>query len=177
MSSSLEDRLKLTHTTDVIGKINQKSRIRWLYRFVFAVVFLALATLLVASANGYMYNPKTRSFEQTGIISLIVSDPPYTLVLDGQSRIVKKKEIRVGNLFSGLHTVKLAKDGYFAWEKSDRLNPGQAIVYTEIRLFRSNSQPLPATEDQKTELLNRSKSNGNDDLDVRGQEIWVRPVT
>ncbi len=156
----------------------RKHPVRWLYRFVFGCVFIFLATLLVASANGIMYNVKTRSFESTGLVALFVDNPPYTLTIDGDVREVRSKEIKIANIFPGFHTIELKKDGYFTWTKTDYLNPGQAIIHPGIRLFQDNPIIAVASSVQKLQLqAARVTPKRDSELDVRGQEIWVKPIT
>lgn len=155
--------------------IGRKNPIRWLYRLIFGCLFLILAAFLVASANGVMYNPKTKSFETTGIIALLTTDPPYTLIVDGVKTKIGKKEIKITNLFSGLHSVVLEKDGYYSWSTIDNIQPGFTTIHSGIRLFLRDYKPLPATPGQIEEITDQSPAKETD-LDIRSNEIWVKPV-
>lgn len=155
--------------------IGRKNPIRWLYRLIFGCLFLILATLLVASANGVMYNPKTKSFETTGIIALLTTDPPYTLIVDGVKTKTGKKEKKITNLFTGLHSVVLEKEGYYSWSTIDNVRPGFTTIHNGIRLFLQDSQPVAASQDQINALQNQVLEIETD-LDIRSNEIWAKPL-
>lgn len=156
----------------------KKNPFRWVYRFFFAILFFGLASLLIASSNGIMYNPKSQTFESTGLIAIVADNPPITLTVDGVSQTSKDSEVKVANLFAGLHTVEVSKPGYFTWQKVDTVRPGQAIVHNGVRLFMKEPVIRLASTAQKAALVeNMAGSKSESDFDIRGNELWVKPIT
>lgn len=156
----------------------RKHPIRWLYRLISAVLFSLLATILVASANGYQFNFESRTFQSTGVIAVTVQQAPVSIALNDKKFVVTDKVSKFANLFPGYYSIKIEKDGYYPWVKNQYLIAGQATSYPFVRLFLADPTPLPATESEMLSfVVATSREVEHDDLDIRGNEVWVKPVT
>lgn len=145
-------------------------------RTVIVVLFLTSATLVIAYANGYVFDLQTRRLEHTGIINLTVKQMPVTVVVNGKKKAYKRSPINLSYLFPGDYTVEVQKEGYFTWSKVMHVPSGQVIINPFIKLFYAQSAQADATEAEIEFLTSRVKPVLVTDLDVRGNEIWVKPI-
>lgn len=135
---------------------------RFLY-CLFILLFLGAAMVVLYVAGGYRYDWRQRTFYQPGLIVLGVAPRPTGVTVDGQPAKNSGDPIRLGPLASGIHTVRLERDGYRPWEARVMVNDGQATTMSDIRLFRQ-AEPIehgqnirwfvPATGTTKIALVN-----------------------
>jgi hypothetical protein len=145
-------------------------------RVVLVVLYLVSATLIIAYANGYVFDLSTQRLEHTGIINLTVKQMPVAVVVNGKKKLYKRTPINLSYLFPGDYTVEIQKDGYFTWSKVMHVPSGQVVINPFIKLFYTKSPPTPASQNDIDFLTSRVKPAIVTDLDVRGNEIWVKPV-
>jgi len=148
-----------------------------LIRLLAALLFVFLSGVIIASSHGYVYNPETSHFDETGLISVMVKQTPVTVTFNGEKKVHTKTSIKIPYVLPGRDTLIVEKDGYFRWEKSLSIHPGEIYVNQSLVLFLKDGETNPATEDQIRELERVQKLPGTDqELDVRDREIWVRPI-
>lgn len=146
-------------------------------RTILVLAFLTVSGIVIASANGYLFNPGSFSFEQTGIINLEVEPSLVDVSVNGKKKSYAKDYINLVYLLPGTYEVEVEKAGYFTWSKIFHLTGGEAVVNPWVTLFLSDSQGGPASSDQAAKLESDSAVKPvYPDLDVRGNELWVKPI-
>lgn len=147
------------------------------FRTVLVLGFLAVSGIVIASANGYLFNPGSLSFEQTGIINLEVEPPVVDVSVNGRKKSYAKDYINLVYLLPETYEIVVEKNGYFPWSKVYELTGGEAAINPWVSLFLTESHGLPATPDQIAKLTADTIEQPNyPDLDVRGHELWVKPI-
>ncbi len=102
----------------------------WLY----ALVFLTVAPILILYTAGYTYNLKKRAIERNGV--LIVDGLPKAarISIDGVDT-GKTTPYTFQTLSPGWHTITVEKEGYSSWEKQLTIHPEQVTFANNIRLW------------------------------------------
>ncbi len=147
-----------------------------LSHLVYTLVFLLLSSLIIVGANGYRYNYRTNSFVQTGIISLDVEPTKVTAKLDGVAAKKERTPVKFSYVLPGSHVVEVSKSGYMSWARTLYVNSNEAVIFPFVILFLENGNIQPATESQITLVQSRAEAAPDDDYDIRGNEIWVKPI-
>ncbi len=113
----------------------------WLY----ALVFLTVAPILILYTAGYTYNLKKRIVERNGV--LIVDSLPKAarISIDGIDT-GKTTPYTFQTLSPGGHTVTVEKDGYSSWEKQLTVNPEQVTFANDARLWATREPSLVLKE-------------------------------
>jgi PEGA domain-containing protein len=144
---------------------------------LFVAIFILLALALVTSANGYLLNRNTFTLEETGIINLTVHPVPANISLNGKTKEYTKSDIGLSYLKPGRYSVVVSKPGYTSWSKNVNLMPLQVDLNPFVTLFLAHANPRTATEAERN-LLTTQEANplSFDDLDVRANEIWTKPI-
>ncbi len=145
---------------------------------LFALLFVGLAAIVVANANGYIFNRHTLRFESTGIITFNVNQPSVTVAVNGKKKTYKKPVINLSYLFPGRYTVEISKTDYLSWTRSFTVYPREVINNPSIFLFLTNGRTQTATPEQTAFLQQYGQNINKDtlDLDVRGDELWTKPI-
>lgn len=109
--------------------------------WLFALVFVVVAPILVFYTAGYRINPKKISIERNGTL-LIDSEPAGARIfLNGQQqRPVTAATIQ--DVVPGPYTVKLELDGFVSWEKTLDVRSEQATFADHVRLWRLGETEL-----------------------------------
>jgi hypothetical protein len=155
----------------------QRTVVSFFAQAVIVLLFLLISTAVIVSANGYYFNQNTFRFEETGVITLDVKNVPVTVRLDDVAKDYTREEIPLPYLLPGQYTVAIEKAGYFPWTKTFQLQAGEAVTNPWIVLFPSNTLSKIATPEQKAQLAEDTSSKADyTDMDVRGNELWVKPV-
>lgn len=116
--------------------------------------FLFLSILLIAKASGLVFNFKAKTIEKTGLI-VVTSNPKNAyLYLNGeyQSQTPAKLEY----LLPGLYQIRVEKEGYHTWEKTEKLEAGKYIK-EEALLFLKNPEISTVTNDEAEPLFEQNK--------------------
>ncbi len=114
--------------------------------FVFcAVLFFTIAPIIILHTAGFRYSADAKKIIQTGII--YVTAKPFEgikIFLDGRevkenliSRGVINKKYILNNLIPKSYDIKIAKEGFWAWEKKLAVSGG-LITYAEPLLLPLN---------------------------------------
>lgn len=147
-------------------------------RFTFFAVFFASALFLVASANGYYFNLEEKRFAPTGLINLTIEQTPVTVSVNGKTKVYKRTPINLSYLLPDRYDVAVIKEGYNTWRKTFDVHTGSVEINPFITLFLSEGDVAPATEAQINNLNEFTATPPTfDDMDVRANEIWVKPLS
>ena len=132
-------------------------RIRTGIFFAFITIFIIATGLISLSASGYRFNPSwppqfNRLLIKTGM--LIVSSLPSganvylndELLIASTSKLWSDKylntEAKIKNLLPGEYLLRLERDGYWTWEKTISIQPGQTNHVLNVNLFRTDQPQL-----------------------------------
>jgi hypothetical protein len=146
-------------------------------RTIIVLSFLTVSGIVIASANGYLFNPDSLSFEQTGIINIDVKPSLVEVSVNSKKNTYVKDNINLVNLVPGTYSLEITKVGYMPWSKTLELAAGEAAIFPWVTLFVIDEKRVPATLEQVTRFESQTVSDVEyPDLDVRGSELWVKPV-
>lgn len=154
--------------------INASTR-QVLFYIVIVVLFVVTSTFIVAVTNGYLFNTNLRRFEKTGIISLATKQPPVEVKINGKVKVYKKSPITLSYLLPGYYDVEVKKDGYLPWSKTVYVHSGEVVSNPSVVLILAESSPSLADERQIAILRSQVPAREMD-FDIRGTEIWVKPI-
>lgn len=147
-----------------------------LSHLVYTLVFLILSSLIIIGANGYRYNYRTNSFVQTGIISVDVEPSRVVAKLDGVLSKRTKTPIKFSYILPGSHVVEISKPGYMPWARTVYVNSNEAVIFPFVVLFLQDGNIQPASQSQVALVEARATAEPDPDFDIRGNEIWVKPI-
>ncbi len=145
-----------------------------LSRVSFIVIFLILSSFIIMLANGYTYNWANYSFQHTAIISLNTKPEKVTASINGKKKTFTHSPIKFAYLAPGNYYIEAQKPGYASWSKTVAVRSGEAVSFPYVILFLNSTEAHQASI-QAADLL-VSRVPDTTDLDVRGNEIWVRPL-
>lgn len=112
---------------------------RRLLPWLFFIIFLLVAPILIFYTAGYRYNFKKNKLERNG--TLLISSVPRgaSVFLDGQV-LHGSTPVTFQNVSPGWHTLRLEKPSYRAWEKSVEVRSEQVTFAEDIQLWK-NTEP------------------------------------
>lgn len=106
----------------------------------FIIAFLILAPLLLMYANGYRYDFKQGAIIKTGVL-ILESKPQQVNVYINNELKYTKTPINGANLTPGLYDIKVAKNGYYPWEKKLKIESNFTTFAQDVLLFKK-SDPI-----------------------------------
>src|SRR6185295_4991598 len=106
--------------------------------FVFALLFVVAAPLLLLYAIGYRYSSKTHSFIKTGTFVISTIPEGADIYLNDQ-KYSSATPSTITSVPPATYELKLEKNGYYPWAKKFILEPDRAIFASGIRLFQTTS--------------------------------------
>jgi hypothetical protein len=109
--------------------------------FVTVCAILGVAFAVIAYGRGYRVDLQNNSLKPTGLISA-TSDPTGAQVLvDGTLKTATNNSFSID---PGFYTIRIAKDGYIAWEKKIRVQ-GEVVSQASAFLFPTSPSLSPIT--------------------------------
>lgn len=87
--------------------------------------FVIISFFLILRASGYVLNLKAKTIEKTGLI--VISSDPKGALLYINGKYKEKTPCTLNYLKPGLYHLKIEKDGYKGWEKTERVEAGKYI--------------------------------------------------
>ncbi len=113
-----------------------------------AILFILVGTLLlVAFAQGYSFDSKTKTIKANGLV-LIDSSPAGANVLINSKLTTKKTPFRYTNAPEGEITVGLQKPEYREWQARQKVYPRQVTFLDYSILIPNILSQNPATQDK-----------------------------
>ncbi len=147
----------------------------------FVLVFIILVPLVLIYATGHTINWRRFSLEKTGTV-LINSEPSgATIYIDGKSiedplsRLFNPEsslttQARVKDLLPGQHTLRLELNGYWPWENTFNLAPGEAVNFGTVVLYsQSTPEEINPTKNNSSSL----SPQGTRLLSINGKTISI----
>ena len=110
------------------------TRGRHIIFIIFVVLFAATSALTLLYASGYRVTRGGRVVE-TGIL-FVNGKPRDAHVFLNQKLVGAKLPLRVPHLIPGSYRIRVAKDGYHAWEKTLDIRPRETAFATELVLWK-----------------------------------------
>ncbi len=114
---------------------------RQILPWLFVLVFLILAPLLLFYTAGYRYNSKKGQVERNGAL-IVDSLPKGAMVWVDDTNTGESTPITLQNVTPGSHTIRLVKAGYHSWEKRLEVNAQRVTFASQIQLWRQATPSL-----------------------------------
>jgi len=111
-----------------------EQRVRAILYYLSVLAFFLGLPLILSSALGYKFNPRTFKFTQTGLISIKTQPPGATIYLD--SRLFNDKSpASISELLPGYYNLRLELDGYSPWEMQVDVQARKVTRVEKVILF------------------------------------------
>jgi len=110
--------------------------------FIFLLIFLIVAPILVLYAQGYRFDLRGRKITQTGGIFIKATPRQAQIYLD--NKLVKTTDFLFGsalieNLLPQKHHIVIQKEGFYSWEKNLETKEKEVTEARNIILFPKDS--------------------------------------
>jgi hypothetical protein len=119
--------------------------------WIFLLIAIPIAILIVGYAAGYTYDRSTNSVIMTSALAVETTPDEVSILLDGIEQ-GDNTPLFVNTIQPGEHMVELQKAGYHTWKKRVAFDPGKSVVFSDVILFIL-SQP------EKRQTAQRTKKN------------------
>lgn len=104
----------------------------WLF-WVFIVISIPIAIVLVSYASGYRFDQTTNSIIETSAVAIHTTPKQATIMLNGAERSASTPFIEI--VEPGAYTISISKDRYHDWEKELTIAPGESLLFPDIVLL------------------------------------------
>lgn len=98
-----------------------------------AVSFLLFSAFLILRASGFVINLKAKTLEKTSLI--VVNSSPKGALLYINDKFKEKTPSKLAYLKPGYYHLKIEKEGYQAWEKTEILSPSEFIEENAVLFY------------------------------------------
>lgn len=132
------------------------------------LLFAVIGTVIILLAQGYTLNPKGKTLEKTGIISIEAIPEGASVYLDDELHGTTDTAIR--NLPPGDYHLKLTKEHFYPWERTLHVETS-AVTEVIATLYPSTPELKPLT----FEGVNRLIASDDDTLLVYGKNQGLKP--
>ncbi len=125
----MTDRRQSQHNQKM-KKRHQRSVLFW----IFITISIPIAILTLFIASGYRFDTNTRTIVQASSMMIESTPRNISLTIDNTDTI----EIRtpyIQKIDSGVHTIKIQKEGYHTWGKKLSFEESKSIIFPQIVLF------------------------------------------
>jgi len=121
--------------------------------WLFFLIFLAVAPVLLLYTAGYRYNAKKNQLERNG--TLIVDSTPSgaTIFIDGHTTH-ETSPVTFLNMAPGWHRLELKKPGFHPWKKTMEVRAEQVSFANDIWLWREHTPSLVLEGDFRSSTPN-----------------------
>ncbi len=102
--------------------------------WLFTLIFLIFAPILVFYTAGYRWNPKKGVVEKNGTVILDSNPNGADIFLNGQ-RVDQTTPATLQNVAPGTYTMRLEKTGYYPWEKTLPVTQERVTFANEVYLW------------------------------------------
>lgn len=123
----------MLHTGQSHSKTQKNSK-SWLF-WVFIIVSIPLAVLLVSYSAGYRFDRTTGSIIETSAVAIHTLPKQADIYLNGELQADSTPFIEI--LDPGSYTIEVKKEGYFDWRKEMIIEPGESLLFPEITLLKN----------------------------------------
>lgn len=114
--------------------------------WIFAIIFIALAPVVVFYTAGYRWNPKKGKIERNGTVLVDSRPVGASITIDGRP-IGERTPVTIQNMPPGLHGFGITKDGYHEWKKSLDVLAEHVTFANDIRLWKDARPALKIAMD------------------------------
>ena len=116
------------------------ARLRRVFFFAFALVYVLAAPLTVLYALGFIFNPGEQTLVQTGLVSLVTEPSGANVWVDG-TLSKDKTPLVLRNLRPGIHDIEVNLPAHHTWQKRVKIIPERALRFESILLFPQIFEP------------------------------------
>jgi hypothetical protein len=102
--------------------------------WVFVIIFLAAAPVVVFYTAGYRWNPKKEKIERNGTL-IIDSTPTRAKIFLNGNNTSETTPVTLQNLTPGVYHIRIEKEGYRPWEKQLEIFPERVTFANDILLW------------------------------------------
>ena len=138
----------------------------WMYILVFVVV----APILLFYTAGYQYNLKKHLVERNGALIVDGSPKDAAILMDGVNT-GKTVPYTFQHVTPGWHVIHIKKDGYSTWEKRLEIRAEEVTFANNVRLWSTQALKMVSSE-----AFTRLQSDPNDNviatIDAGRSGIW-----
>lgn len=113
---------------------------RLIYSF-FILIFIIAAPIVLLYTAGYRYNFQKHKTEQVGVL-FINTLPKETQIYINDNLADNNRPLRLANLRPNYYQVKVAKDGYYSWQKTLEVKSQASTLAFDIVLFKNQSSTI-----------------------------------
>lgn len=146
---------------------------RRFFFYVYLMIFIVTAPLVVLYTAGYRFDLRTASLVRTGILEITTKPRSATIFLNDK-KITGLTPFIVKKVFPGTYRLRLEKDGYHSWQQEISIK-SQETAQVSARLF-PESEPEVIVQDENILLAGPTGQNDSKFFTVKksGQwfEIW-----
>lgn len=103
--------------------------------WIFAVVFLAAAPVVVFYTAGYRWNPKKEKVERNGTLIMNTEPSGATIMMNGQT-ITDTTPTTLQNVPPGRTVIRFEKNGYYPWQKELDIIPERVTFANTVWLWK-----------------------------------------
>ena len=140
---------------------------------ILSLSFLFFAFLIILKANGYQLNYPSWKIIKTGMI--VLNGDPKDVTIKMNNKILKSGfPKRISNLSVGTYEIIVSHENYQEWYKVIKVDPGIAIIYDNIILFKETPEEQTLPENIKAEKLGAEYANAAQDLTIKDSEMYWR---
>jgi hypothetical protein len=116
--------------------------------------FVIISFFLILRASGYVLNLKAKTIEKTGLI--VISSDPKGALLYVNGKYKEKTPCTLNYLRPGLYHLKIEKEGYKDWEKTEQVEAGKYIKEEPVLFLEK-----PIIEEATNEIENNLDNLNN----------------
>jgi hypothetical protein len=130
--------------------------------------FVIISFFLILRASGYVLNLKAKTIEKTGL--MVISSDPKGALLYVNGKYKEKTPCTLNYLRPGLYYLKIEKDGYKDWEKTEQVEAGK-YVKEEPVLFLEKPIIEETTEKIENSLDNLNSIQIPEEIPKEAQDL------
>lgn len=109
--------------------------------WVFVVIFLVTAPILIFYTSGYRFNPNKISIERNGTL-IVDSSPRFATVFLNGTNVNDSTPTTLQNLSPGPYNIRVTRNGYLPWEKTLEIRPEQVTFANAVHLWFDSTATL-----------------------------------
>lgn len=145
--------------------------------YSFALLFFAIAPILILYAYGYKYDFERKKFIETGAIQVKTYPKKARVYIDGKL-LSKNTPTLIKGLLPKQHSLKIELDGFNSWTKKLEVYPGLVTKAESVLLFPSDIESVLVNE-QETKKFQISPDHERVVFTTNNQEnagVWIQEL-
>jgi hypothetical protein len=111
---------------------------RRLIAFIFILIFLICAPILILYTAGYRYNLKKEQVQKTGALVLETKPTGATIILN-KNRLEEKTPARLNNILPDEYLITLSAENHYTWQKNLEVKVQETTFAEDVTLFKKTA--------------------------------------